>query len=162
MLVPFDNLEANSRIWIYQSDRKLTDEEQNFIQKKTESFLVEWTAHGNSLQAGMRILYDQFLIIGVNEAVNAASGCSIDKSVNYVTELSKALNINLLQRSKIAVKKNAQIQLIDFSEIKNAINEGLISKESEVFNNAIVTKLDLDSNWLLPAADSWLKRYFQD
>ena len=108
----------------------------------------------------MQILYDQFLIIGVNEAVNEASGCSIDKSVNFIRELGNALNIDLLQRSKIAVKKNAQVQLIDFSEIKTAIGEGLISRETEVFNNAIVTKLDLESNWILPAADSWIKRYF--
>ena len=160
MLVPFEKLEKNSKIWIYQSERKLTIEEQEFVQKNTESFLVEWTAHGHLLQAGMQLLYDQFLIIGVNEAVNEASGCSIDKSVNYVTELGNALNIDLLQRSKIAVKNNTKIHLVDFSEIKKAINEGMISEESEVFNNAIVTKQDLESNWLLPATDSWIKRYF--
>ena len=162
MLVPFENLDASSRIWIYQSDRKLTPEDQDFIQKNTEAFLVEWTAHGNSLHAGMQILYDQFLIIGVNEAVNEASGCSIDKSVNYVRELGKALNIDLLQRSKVAVKNNTQIHLIDFSEISSAISDGLISKDTRVFNNAVVTKVDLESGWLLPAADSWLKRYFRD
>ena len=162
MLVPFENLDAGSRIWIYQSERKLTQDEQEFVQKNTESFLVEWTAHGNSLQAGMQILYDQFLIIGVNEAVNEASGCSIDKSVNYVKELGKALNIDLLQRSKVAVKKNTQIHLVDFSEIGKAISNGLISKDTEVFNNAILTKNDLESGWLLRATDSWLKRYFRD
>lgn len=160
MLIPFEQLEQNSKIWIYQSDRKLTKEEQDFVQKNTETFLVEWTAHGHSLQAGMQLLYDQFLIIGVNEDINEASGCSIDKSVSYVTELGKALNIDLLQRSKVAVKNNTQIHLVDFSEIKKAIHEGVISRDTEVFNNAIVSKKDLDSNWLLPAPDSWIKRFF--
>jgi hypothetical protein len=162
MLVPFEKLDASSRIWIYQSDRKLSGEEQEFIQKNTESFLVEWTAHGNSLYAGMQILHNQFLVIGVNEAVNEASGCSIDKSVNYVRELGKALNIDLLQKSKIAIKQNAQIHLVDFSEISHAISNGMISKETRVFNNAIWNKHELESSWLLPAADSWLKRYFRD
>lgn len=160
MLIPFEELDKNSKIWIYQSDRKLTEEEESFVQKNTESFLVEWTAHGNSLQAGMQLLYGQFLIIGVNEGVNEASGCSIDKSVQYITELGNALNIDLLQRSKVAVKNQAQIQLIDFSEIKSAVASGIISRETEVFNNAIVSKQDLESNWLLPAANSWIKRYF--
>jgi len=160
MLIPFEQLDKNSKIWIYQSDRKLTEKEESFVRKNTESFLVEWTAHGNSLQAGMQLHFGQFLIIGVNEGVNEASGCSIDKSVQYITELGKALNIDLLQRSKVAVKNKTQIQLIEFSEIKSAVESGVISRDTEVFNNAIVSKKDLESNWLLSATDSWIKRYF--
>ena len=160
MLVPFKNLDAQSKIWIYQSNRKLTDAEQEFIREKTDSFLIEWTAHGNSLSAGMEILHDQFIIIGVNENVNEASGCSIDKSVNHIRELSNALNINLLERSKVAIKEDAQIRLIDFSEIKNQISNGSISKDTEIFNHAIVSKMELESSWVLPASQSWIKRYF--
>lgn len=160
MLVPFENLSTKSKIWIYQSDRKLNESELKFIKEKTEEFLVEWTAHGNSLQAGIQILYEQFIIIGVNEEVNEASGCSIDKSVKHIQELETALNLNLMERSKIAILENAQIRLIDFSEIKNQIGEGRINEETVVFNNALVSKEELDSSWLQPAAKSWMKRYF--
>lgn len=160
MLVPFEKLSAQSKIWIYQSDRKLNESELKFIKGKTEAFLVEWTAHGNSLQAGIQILYEQFIIIGVNEAVNEASGCSIDKSVKHVQELETALNLNLMERSKIAILENTQVRLIDFSEIKNQINNGHINEETVVFNNALVSKGDLDSSWLQSASKSWMKRYF--
>lgn len=160
MLVPFENLAAKSKIWIYQSDRKLSTEEIDFIKSRTESFLIEWTAHGNSLEAGMQVLHDQFLIIGVNEDINEASGCSIDKSVNHIRELGAALNVDLLQRSKVAIKENAQIRLIEFSEIKQAISQGLISEETEIFNNAVVSKEEFDSNWVQTATESWIKRFF--
>lgn len=160
MLVPFEKLAPDSKIWIYQSNKKLDQAEQEFIRKQTEPFLIEWTAHGDSLQAGMQILHDQFVIIGVNEDVNEASGCSIDKSVNHIRELSRALNLNMLERSKVAIMDDTQIRLVDFSEIKNMISEGSISKETEVFNNAIVSKKELDQNWIQPATESWIKRYF--
>jgi hypothetical protein len=160
MLVPFEKLDPNSRIWIYQSGKKLTKEDRKFITQKTQSFLIEWTAHGHSLEAAMQILYDQFLIIGVNEAVNEASGCSIDKSVNHIRQLERELNIDLLERSKVAIRDKAKVVLVGFSEIKQMVSNGVISKETEIFNNAIVTKKELESSWLLPAQNSWIKRYF--
>lgn len=160
MLVSFTDLDPDSKIWIYQSSKKLSQEDQKFIKKQTEAFLIEWTAHGQSLQAAMQILYDQFLVIGVNEAMNEASGCSIDKSVNHIRELEQSLKLNMLDRSKVAIRDNDEIRLIEFSEIKKFIAEGSISKETEVFNNAIVSKGELESSWMQPAANSWIKRYF--
>ncbi len=160
MNVPFENLGPESRIWIYQSNRKLNSEEQAFILKNTGRFLEAWTAHGNDLQAGVQILYNQFIIIGVNEAVNEASGCSIDKSVAFIRELDSILKANLLERSKVALKNETEISLIDFSEIKDMVSRGRITPESSVFNNAIVTKKELDNSWLMPAEKSWIKRYF--
>lgn len=160
MIVPFEKLSPESRIWIYQSDKKFTEEEKQFIEYNTSSFLEAWTAHGNSLEAAMTILHDQFIIIGVNEAVSEASGCSIDKSVNYMRELGNRLNVNLLERSKVAVRDNARIQMIEFSELKKAVLEGQISAQSEVFNNAIVSKKEIESGWIKPASESWIKRFF--
>ena len=38
MFVSFDTLPDNARIWIYQSDRKFSEKEEDFIQKNLE----EW------------------------------------------------------------------------------------------------------------------------
>lgn len=160
MNVPFDSLGQKSKIWIYQSNRKFNDEEQNFIMENTGRFLEAWTAHGNNLQAGVKIFFDQFIILGVNEAVNEASGCSIDKSVNYIRDLERALKVNLLERSKVALRNGTEIQLVDFSEIKQMIGKGVITSTSEVFNNSIVSKGQMELEWLKPASHSWISRYF--
>lgn len=160
MLVPFNSLNDQTRIWIYQSDRPFTEIEIDIILKKTELFLAEWTAHGNSLEAGVHIAYSQFIIIGLNEAINEASGCSIDSSVNHIRELGRKLNINLLENSKVAIKNRASVSLVNFTDIKKMVLDGDISADTEVFNNAIISKQELKSNWIIPAGDSWLKRYF--
>jgi hypothetical protein len=160
MLVSFKKLAPQSKIWIYQSGKILSEEEKEFVTQKTEAFIVDWTAHGHTLEAGVEILYDQFIIIGVNEDINDASGCSIDKSVNHIRELESALNVDLLDRSKVAIMQNGYVKLIGFSEIKNMVSQGVINSETEVFNNAIVSKSELEPNWLQPVANSWLKRYF--
>ena len=160
MLVPFEKLHANSKIWIYQSNKKLNQSEEKYMTIQTEAFLIEWTAHGQSLQAAMQILLHRFLIIGVNEDANEASGCSIDKSVNHIRELEQSLSIKLLDRSQVAFLYNSEVKLVNFSEIKEQVVNGSISGKTEVFNNAIVTKGELDSIWRLPASESWLKRYF--
>ena len=46
MLVDFENLPEDSRIWIYQANRKLSGEEVEMINEKAKAFLVNWTAHG--------------------------------------------------------------------------------------------------------------------
>ncbi len=160
MLVPFEKLDPQSKIWIYQSDRKFSEAEKEMIRQNTGAFLVEWTAHGNTLEAGMGILHDQFIVIGVDESLHGASGCSIDKSFQFMRILGEKLNLNLLERSKVAIRKNAQIQLINFTEIKNMVSSGEISFDTEVFNNAIGTKSELETSWLQPAENSWIKRYF--
>ena len=159
MLVPFNELSPESRIWIYQSSRPLTELEIKSVKERTASFLEEWTAHGHSLQAGVEIFHKQFIIIGVNEAANEASGCSIDKSVNHIREMENSLNLNLLDRSKVALFMDQKVQLVEFSEIKSLVSNGLINKSTEVFNNAIVTKSELETNWRKSAPESWIKRY---
>jgi predicted HTH transcriptional regulator len=160
MNVPFNDLGPESRIWIYQSNRKLSKEEQRMITSKTEKFLTEWTAHGNDLQAGVQIAHDQFIIIGVNEAVNEASGCSIDKSVNFIRELDHSLNANLLERTKVAFIENFEIRIIDFTEIKKLVADGVIKPGSKIFNNAVASKKELEESWIKPASESWISRYF--
>ena len=160
MLVSFEKLDPDSRIWIYQSSKKLNEEEKEFMRDKTEQFLIEWTAHGHDLEAAMKILYDQFLIIGVNESLNEASGCSIDKSVHHIHQLEQALNINLLTRSQVAIREDTHVKLVDFTDIKQLVSRGIISRKTEIFNNAVVTKKELETSWLQPAGNSWIKRYF--
>lgn len=69
----------HSRVWIYQSDRKLTDPEVGKIQQELDDFTIGWTAHNNQLKARAEIRYNRFLILIVDESQAGASGCSIDR-----------------------------------------------------------------------------------
>ena len=101
MLTDFENLPEDSRIWIYQSNRKLTDVEVDFISKEMKAFLTQWTAHGADLEAGFEIKYHRFIVIGLNQANASASGCSIDTSVRFIQHLEKAIGVDLLDKMNV-------------------------------------------------------------
>jgi len=84
MTTDFKNLPGDSRIWIYQANRKLREEEVGQIATKTKTFLEQWTAHGSDLEAGFEIRYNRFIVIGLNQENATTSGCSIDTSVNFI------------------------------------------------------------------------------
>ena len=52
-----------SKIWIYQSNRKFTTEEAEGIQQKLSDFIAQWQAHGQQLNAKAEIIYQFFIKI---------------------------------------------------------------------------------------------------
>ena len=51
MYVPFESLPEESRIWIYKSNRKFSDDEMAAIENALQAFLKDWAAHGTSLES---------------------------------------------------------------------------------------------------------------
>jgi hypothetical protein len=161
MKVEFEYLPDNSRIWIYQSDRPFTPDEKNHIQQMGEIFVTQWTAHGKDLKAGATILHNHFLVLSVNEKLNGTSGCSIDASVRFIREIENRFHVILTDRSKIAYMKDGKIKLTAFPRIKKEIENQTITGDTLIFNNLVQTKGALKDQWLIPARDSWMKRYLK-
>lgn len=157
----FDVLPSTSRIWIYQCNRALSPEEEFDILEKATHFTRTWSAHGNDLQAGAKILYGQFLILSVNEEANGASGCSIDKAFKFIQALETDYGINWLDRSKLAFYIENEVYLSPVSELKLKIDTGTITEDTLIFNNLVDKKGDLEHKWIIPAKDSWIKKYFR-
>lgn len=159
MLVNFDELPENSRIWIYQSNRKLSDSEILSIEPKIKTFLNSWTAHGKNLEAGYEIKYNRFIVFGLNQENASASGCSIDASVNFIQKVEKDFDLDLMDKMNVTYyngKFIAHKSLVDFKKMAKANS---ISKNTIVFNNLVNTKIDYQENWEVPAKDSWHGRF---
>lgn len=166
MNIPFEMMPDDSRIWIYQADRQLSEKESEFVKENTDAFLNEWAAHGAGLNASSTILYNQFLVIAVDEDVVKASGCSIDKQMHFVQAVGKELLVNFMDRSIIAflgqkeLTEKGEIFTSTMSDIKKYVADGVINTETLTFNNLIETKAQLKNKWIVSANESWLKRYF--
>jgi len=157
----FDLLPPTSRIWVYQCNRALSPQEEVEILEKANHFARTWSAHGNDLQAGAAVHYNQFLILSVNEEENGASGCSIDKLFKFIEEIESTCKISLLDRSKLAIYIDNEVYISPISELKMKIDSGTITKDTLIFNNLVDKKGDLEHNWIIPAKDSWIKKYFK-
>ena len=161
MTFDFDTLSKNSRIWIYQANRKLTSGEQEKCLKRADDFLKEWAAHGNALKASAEIKNDFFLVIGTDESFNMASGCSIDTQVRFIQELGVSLGVDFFQRTDIAFLIDDKVELVALSKIKAEVESERISPETLFFDNTVQRKDQLPTDWCVEAGKTWLNRYFK-
>ena len=155
----FKDLPDDSRIWVYQSNRKLSDDEVAIIKDKVIEFLKEWTAHGQDLEAGFEIKYNRFIIIGLNQENASASGCSIDASVYFIQKLEKEFDIDLLDKMNVTFYNGEFIAHKSLSDFRKMAKAKSVSKNTIVFNNLVNTKIDYLENWEVPAKDSWHSRF---
>lgn len=160
MYISFDELSPQARVWIYQADRKLNEAELSLIEEAAPGFLEKWATHGKPLKSSYRIFHKQFLVIAVEETVQAASGCSIDSSVGFVRALENELEVSFTDRSKVAFVLDGEVYLEALPGLKTSIEAGKITADTQTFNNLVSNKQELEENWLLPARETWLKRYF--
>jgi hypothetical protein len=152
----------NSRVWVYQSDKKLADAEVQQIQQQLNSFTTGWTAHNNQLKAKAEIRYNRFLILVVDETQAGASGCSIDKSVNFMKQLEQQFNINLFDRFNLAYREDNEVLSLPRHGFEDLIKQGKIGKESIVYNNLVQNLNELETKWEVPFKDSWHIQLFRD
>lgn len=157
MYVSFDQLPPQARIWIYQSDKKITAEQNAIISQALHAFSEQWSVHGMPMETSFEIRYNRFIILGANDQ---ASGCSIDSSVRTLKGVGESLGINFFDRNQIAFLQEAEVVLIPMNQLKATLEQGKWNNSTQTFNNLASTKAELEKNWILPAAATWLKRYF--
>ncbi|MDT3404754.1 ABC transporter ATPase [Mucilaginibacter terrae] len=150
----------NSRVWIYQSDKELTDSQTQQVQEQLNQFTQSWTAHNNELKAGAAVKYNRFLILVVDESQAGASGCSIDKSVRVMKELEQQYNINLFDRFNLAYRDGDNILSVPRNEFEELIKTGKINAGTIVYNNLVQTLDELQTKWEVPLQNSWHVQLF--
>ena len=160
MYIPFDELPAHARLWIYQASRPLTEAEQTEIKSLMQNFATDWSSHGKGLQSSANLLYNRFLVLANNESETSASGCSIDKSVHFVKELEQRFGISFFDRSQLAFLNEEEVQTIPMSELKYNVEAGFIKSDTLYFDTLVNNYGDLQQEWPRPASNSWLSRYF--
>lgn len=160
MFIPFEEMPPSARVWIYQADRQLSEQEVNIIKSSSEAFLDQWAAHGSPLKSSFALYHDKFLVISVDESYNMASGCSIDASVSLIRNLEEKLGLSFFDRSKVAFLLNGEIFQGNMTDLKALISEGKISSDTITFNNLVDNIDKFKNEWKVPAGETWLKRYF--
>lgn len=156
-----DSLSDHARVWIYQSNRAFTAAETTEIAMLTDRFASQWSAHGHRLAAGGTVAYQQFIILAVDEQAYGASGCSIDSSVAFIRQLEQQYGLQLLDRTQVAFLINEKVTLLPLNAIKEAVTGGTVSSSTLVFNNLVENIGQWKNEWLVPAGQTWLKRYFR-
>lgn len=157
----YNAMPPESRVWIYQSETIFTNEQVETIKKSMQNFIAEWSAHGKKLQAWGNVFYQQFIVLLVNEAQAQASGCSIDSSVHWIKGVEKQLGVTLFNRLLISYMENEEVKTVNRQEFITRLKNGIINKDTMVFNNLVSTKEAFETQWKLPLRKSWQAQLYQ-
>jgi hypothetical protein len=160
MYIPFSDIDFSARVWVYQANRQLTEEESGIVMETLKPALDTWEAHGKTLLASGKVFEHRFVVIAVDERNELPSGCSIDKSTRWLQEIGHQLGIDFFDRSLAYQDDHGNVATIPVPKIKAAVTEALITPFTVIFDNQVNTKAQWMKRWKISAGDSWLKRYF--
>src|SRR5436190_1491261 len=141
-LIP-KNFSDSSRVWIYQSNRKLETNEALQIESVLGQFVSNWKSHGEIVKGSANLLFEHFIILMADETATGVSGCSTDSSVRIIKEIGEKMNVQLFERQTLAFLVKGKIQLLPLSQLDYALKNDFINGETLYFNNTILTKREL-------------------
>ena len=155
----FSHLPSGSRVWIYQADRAFSDIEAKEISTAINQFVSQWLAHKAKVIGDGTLLHDRFVILVADEEKLQVSGCSIDSTVRFIKELGTKYHVNFFDRFYTCYLSDNVVKGADFETFKTMIASGEVSDDTIVFNNLVSTIEGLQTQWQIPLAKSWHKRF---
>ena len=162
MLVSFESLPKNSRIWIFPSSKEIDFRTKMKIRERLVKFISDWTSHNKNIQASFELPYNRFIVIALNQNLQNASGCSIDALMNLIQIFEKEFNLILLDRMNVLFRdKTKKIEYLTLKDFIKMVKSKSINSKTIVFNNLVINKEEYMKSWEVPALNSWHSRYFK-
>ncbi len=160
MIVSFEELSPNSKIWVFKGQRAFDLNEKEETKKYLEEFMASWLSHGSKVRGGFKFYEDQFLLIGAESEGGPPSGCSTDGLVHFIQDLSKKIGINLLDNGSIFFKDGDSFKRAEFQKISEFIQNGELKENTLVLNSQVTQKKDLDERLIVEAINYLGPQYF--
>jgi hypothetical protein len=155
--LPADFSES-SRVWIYQSNRLLSMGEAFRLEDMLNSFVAGWQSHGTPVKGYANLFFGQFIVIMADETATGVSGCSTDSSVRLIKDVELQFNIQLFDRQALAFFIKDKVQVLPMHQLTYAVENNFIAPSTLYFNNTVLTKKELEENWIIPVEKSWLAK----
>ncbi|MEZ4989938.1 MAG: hypothetical protein R2824_05990 [Saprospiraceae bacterium] len=151
-------LPDTTRVWIYQSNKPIPDQDVPGVRQKIRQFADRWVSHNQALHSFGDLWHNRFVILMVDESQAGASGCSIDSSVHFLKTLQAEYGIDLFDRMVFSFKQDGEVRSLNREEFSRWYQEGRITDDTLVFDTLVNTKKDLENDWVKPLSKSWHKR----
>jgi len=156
----YEELAGESRVWIFQAERELSETEHKAITSELTQFVDNWISHGSLLKAIFKILHKRFILFVVDEEGDRMCGRAVDASVRLVKELESKYHISMLDRNRMAyIDNKGEIQGCKLNELHYLIEEGKVTPQTKVFNNLVQNKNEFEKSWTVPMSESWQQNY---
>jgi hypothetical protein len=137
-VVSFDSLPDSARVWIFGSDKRLSDDAAEALMRDVGDHLAEWKAHGEPLTVGSQLLDDRFLVVAVDQSTAGASGCSIDGLFRVLQTVQSKLGLNLVGGGRLFYRDGkGEVQCAPRADLDELRASGAITPDTVVFDTTI-------------------------
>ena len=130
----FSTLSPTSKVWVYISFNSLDSNLKEKIKLSFNTFKSSWKSHGNQVKAQMKFIKSNVLVVGAQHKGADICGRAVDEQVRWVDGISKDCNVDLLNRNNIAFLFSDSLQIYDFKNIAELVNDGTISSSTLYIN----------------------------
>lgn len=151
-----EDFSDDSRVWMYTSDRMFTLSEAFELESMLETFLTSWKSHGAPVKGYANLFYGRFIIFIADETQTHVSGCSTDSSVQCIRDIESKFKVNMFNRLIVYFLIKNKVEQIPLQQVQYAIDNGLINRDTLLFNFQVFTLRELKENWIIPIKNSWL------
>ena len=137
-VVSFDTLPDSARVWIFGSDKQLSEDDATALMRDVSDHLANWKAHGEPLTVASQLLDDRFLVVAVDQSTTGASGCSIDGLFRVLQAVQSKLGANLVGGGRLFYRdRHGHIQCASRADLDDLRASGAITKDTVVFDTTI-------------------------
>jgi hypothetical protein len=154
----FDKLPDDARVWIFGAAAPVDDVDSAKMLAAVDAFLLQWKAHGHPLTAARVWRDERFLVIGVDQHTEGASGCSIDGLFRTLQQLEQAVGSSLVGGGLVFFRGPGELVCsLPRDDFEALSRRGGADGTTPVFDTTVTTAGDYRARFERPAAESWHK-----
>lgn len=158
-LPDLSEFDDQSRIWLFQFDRPLSDDVCSIMFSDIKAYVDSWQSHGDKVKSACGIIANRFMFLLADEADTSVGGCSQDVMMRFIQHLQAQYKINLLDRFLINYIHEDEIITTNMHDLIKRIQNSELPADVLIFDSLVNTKYELENNWIKPLNASWVNKF---
>jgi hypothetical protein len=155
-MVKFDTLPDDARVWVFGAAAPVDEVDAKRLLAAVDAFLLQWKAHGHPLTNAREWRDDRFLVIGVDQRTEGASGCSIDGLFRTLQGLEAAIGTTLVAGGKVYFRDALHlVHAVSRQEFEGMAARGEVGRETPVFDTTVTTAQTYRTGFERAAGSGW-------
>ena len=157
-LTTFDKLPDDARVWVFAAAAPVDDIDAGKLLAAVDAYLVTWKAHGHPLTAARDWRDERFLVIGVDQRTEGASGCSIDGLFRTLQDLERAVGSSMVGGGLVFFRGPGDLVCaLPRDDFEALARRGGADGKTPVFDTTVTSAGDYRLRFEQPASSSWHK-----
>jgi hypothetical protein len=77
--------------------------------------------------------------------------------VRIIQQIEQKFNVQMFDWQSLAFIVKDKVQIIPRHQFNYALENNFITPQTLFFNNVVANKKELETSWIIPVSESWLK-----